>query len=148
VYFTLGFDLFFITQFPFLLKTSEEVGVFFLFLIEKEELAKVIVEVQEKEGSKKGRDKKRDRFSGGIVSRVSRCIAGRTVLHTVVTVSLSIRHGASPVDRSEGRRRPKCSRLDVHFSAGIEMYPCGSNGGTCGNGLNPYTANVDNMVIL
>jgi hypothetical protein len=44
---------------PFLLKTSEEEGIFFLFVIEKGELAKVIVEVQEKEGSKKGRDKKK-----------------------------------------------------------------------------------------
>jgi hypothetical protein len=57
------------------------------------------------------------------------------VLHTVVTVRLSVRHDASPVDRSEGRRRPKCSRLDIHFSAGKVMYPYGSNEGTCGNGL-------------
>jgi len=88
-------------------------------VIEKGELAKVIVEVQEKEGSKIGRDKKnRDRVSGGIVSRISRCFAGRTVLHTVVTARLSLCHGDSPVDR-----RPKCSRLDIFFSAGKEMYP-------------------------
>jgi hypothetical protein len=57
VYFTLGCDPSFIILVSFLLKTSEEEGVCFLFVIEKGELAKGIVEIQEKEGSKKRRDK-------------------------------------------------------------------------------------------
>ena len=43
-----------------------------------------------------------------------------------VTVCLSV-NGASPVDRSEGRRKPKCSGLDIHFSTCKEMYSYGSN---------------------
>jgi len=92
VYFTLGFDLLYIyiILVCFLLKTSEEEGGF-LLIRDKGELAKVIVEVQQKEGSKRGRGKRKtDRFSGGIFSRISRCVTGRTVLHSVVTVCLSV----------------------------------------------------------
>ena len=44
----------------------------------------------------------------------------------------SVRHVTSPVDRSEGRCRPKCSRLDKHFNAGKAMYPYESNEGSVG----------------
>jgi hypothetical protein len=98
VYFRLGFDF-------FLLYWS--LGVFFLLLIEKGNLDKVIVELQEKEGSKKGRD----RSNGGWM-HISRRVGDRTVFDTIAIVP----RGANPVDRSDDKQG--YGTPDLYFNVG------------------------------